>query len=47
MRDFNFQNPTRILFGRGQIENIAEHIPAEARMLLVAGGGSIRNNGFL
>jgi len=47
MRDFNFQNPTRILFGRGQIENIAEHIPAEARILLVAGGGSIRENGVL
>ncbi len=47
MRDFNFQNPTRILFGRGQIENIAGQIPAEARILLVAGGGSIRNNGVL
>ncbi|HKO49025.1 MAG TPA: iron-containing alcohol dehydrogenase [Polyangiaceae bacterium] len=47
MRDFDFQNPTRILFGRGQIENIAEHIPAEARILLVAGSGSIRNNGVL
>jgi NADP-dependent alcohol dehydrogenase len=45
MRDFNFQNPTRILFGRGQIESLAEQIPPEARILLVAGGGSIRNNG--
>ena len=47
MRDFNFQNPTRILFGRGQIENIAEQIPSEARILLVAGSGSIRENGVL
>ncbi len=47
MRDFNFQNPTRILFGRGQIENLGDHIPAEARILLVAGGGSIRDNGVL
>jgi NADP-dependent alcohol dehydrogenase len=47
MRDFNFQNPTRILFGRGQIDNLAEQIPVEARILLVAGGGSIRNNGVL
>ena len=45
MRNFNFQNPTRILFGRGQIEAIAEQIPADARILLVAGGGSIRKNG--
>ncbi|HEY5376705.1 MAG TPA: iron-containing alcohol dehydrogenase [Polyangiaceae bacterium] len=47
MRDFNFQNPTRILFGRGQIENIGHHIPADARVLLVAGGGSIKANGVL
>ena len=47
MRNFNFQNPTRILFGRGQIENIAEQIPADARILIVAGGGSIRSNGVL
>ena len=45
MRNFNFQNPTRILFGRGQIENIADEIPADARILLVAGSGSIRENG--
>lgn len=47
MRNFNFQNPTRILFGRGQIENIADEIPADARIMLVAGGGSIRTNGVL
>ncbi|HYP99749.1 MAG TPA: iron-containing alcohol dehydrogenase [Polyangiaceae bacterium] len=47
MRNFTFQNPTRILFGRGQIENIADEIPADARILLVAGGGSIRKNGVL
>ncbi|HYQ45151.1 MAG TPA: iron-containing alcohol dehydrogenase, partial [Polyangiaceae bacterium] len=47
MRNFTFQNPTRILFGRGQIEAIADEIPADARILLVAGGGSIRSNGVL
>jgi len=47
MRDFNFQNPTRILFGRGQIENIGDHIPPDARILLVAGGGSIKATGVL
>jgi NADP-dependent alcohol dehydrogenase len=47
VRNFNFQNPTRILFGRGQIENIADEIPADARVLLVAGSGSIRENGVL
>ncbi|MEP7051982.1 MAG: iron-containing alcohol dehydrogenase [Pseudomonadota bacterium] len=47
MRDFNYQNPTRILFGRGQVENIGEHVPAEARVLLVAGGGSLRETGVI
>jgi NADP-dependent alcohol dehydrogenase len=47
MRDFSFQNPTRILFGKGQTESIAAQIPAEARILLVAGGGSVRHNGAL
>lgn len=45
MRDFEYQNPTRIIFGRGQIERLGEHIPKDARILLLAGGGSIRNNG--
>lgn len=45
MRDFNFQNPTRILFGRGQIENLGDYVPADAKVLLVAGGGSIKQNG--
>jgi NADP-dependent alcohol dehydrogenase len=47
MRNFNFQNLTRILFGRGQIENLSDEIPADARVLLVAGSGSIRQNGVL
>jgi len=47
MRDFTFQNPTRILFGKGQIANIAHEIPAQARVLMLAGGGSVRRNGVL
>ena len=47
MRNFDFQNPTRILFGSGQIASIAGEIPSDARILMVAGGGSIRTNGVL
>lgn len=47
MREFTFHNPTRILFGRGQIANIKNEVPADARVLLLAGGGSIRQNGVL
>jgi NADP-dependent alcohol dehydrogenase len=45
MRDFTLHNPTRILFGKGQIAGIAREIPERARVLLVAGRSSIRNNG--
>lgn len=42
MNNFDFCNPTRILFGKGQIEKINELVPADCSILLVAGGGSIK-----
>ncbi len=45
MENFTYHNPTRIHFGRGQIAKISREIPAGARVLLLAGGGSIRKNG--
>src|SRR5690554_1702029 len=45
MKNFSYQNPTQILFGEGQIAAIAQAIPAEARIMLVYGGGSIKKNG--
>ena len=45
MLNFDFYNPTQILFGQGQISAVAKHIPADARVLLVYGGGSIKQNG--
>lgn len=45
MLNFNYRNPTRILFGKGQIANIATEIPAGAKVLLTYGGGSIHRNG--
>ena len=45
MLNFDFYNPTQILFGQGQIASLAKHVPAGARVLLVYGGGSIRQNG--
>ena len=46
MNNFNLQNPTKILFGKGQIEQIAKEIPADAKILLLYGGGSIKTNGI-
>ncbi len=45
MDNFTFHNPTRIHFGQGQIAKIAEELPATAKVLLLAGGGSIKANG--
>ena len=45
MQNFEYYNPTRILFGKGQIASISSHIPASARVLITAGGGSIKANG--
>jgi NADP-dependent alcohol dehydrogenase len=45
MENFTYFNPTRIHFGRGQIAAIDRELPAGSRILLLAGGGSIRSNG--
>ena len=45
MQNFEYQNPVKILFGKGQIAAIGKEIPAEARILLTYGGGSIKQNG--
>jgi NADP-dependent alcohol dehydrogenase len=45
MNNFEFYNPVRILFGRGQIEKLSELLPYGKRVLLLYGGGSIFKNG--
>jgi NADP-dependent alcohol dehydrogenase len=45
MLNFDFYNPTRIVFGEGQIATLRELVPADARVLMLYGGGSIRSNG--
>ncbi len=45
MQNFSYYNPTRILFGQGQIAAIAGQIPAGAKVLVTYGGGSIKKNG--
>jgi NADP-dependent alcohol dehydrogenase len=45
MLNFSFQNPTRIVFGKGQLQQLATLIPAGSKVLLLYGGGSIKQNG--
>lgn len=47
MQNFTFYNPTRILFGSGRIADITREIPANARVLITYGGGSIVKSGTL
>lgn len=47
MQNFTFHNPTKILFGKGCIADIAGEIPKKSRVLITYGGGSIKANGVL
>lgn len=45
MLNFEFHNPTKILFGKDQISKLSSEIPENAKVLMVYGGGSIKKNG--
>lgn len=45
MISFRLINPTEILFGQGQIAHLDEVVPKDAKVLLLYGGGSIKQNG--
>lgn len=45
MLNFSFQNTTKILFGENQIAELKKQIPADAKVLITYGGGSIKSNG--
>ncbi len=42
---FSYVNPTKIYFGQNQIASIKEAIPADQKVLVIYGGGSIKKNG--
>ncbi|WP_282067750.1 iron-containing alcohol dehydrogenase [Olleya namhaensis] len=46
MNNFEFKNPTKIIFGKDTIEKVKEEIPQDAKVLLLYGGGSIKKNGI-
>jgi NADP-dependent alcohol dehydrogenase len=45
MLNFDFYNPTRVLFGKGRIADLSKVVPEDARVLVLYGGGSIKSNG--
>jgi NADP-dependent alcohol dehydrogenase len=46
MLNFELYNPTNLVFGKGQISKLSSLIPANSRVLLAYGGGSIFKNGI-
>lgn len=46
MKNFDFHNPTKIIFGKGEISKLSEEIPEDAKILLLYGGGSIKRTGI-
>jgi NADP-dependent alcohol dehydrogenase len=47
MNNFEFVNPTKILFGKGQVESLSREIPMGSKVLILYGGGSIKKIGLL
>ena len=45
MLNFEFKNPTKIIFGKGEIAKISREIPKTEKILVLYGGGSIKSNG--
>ena len=42
MKNFQYYNPVRIVFGEGQIATLADLVPDNARVLITYGGGSVK-----
>jgi len=47
MLNFNFYNPTEVVFGKGQMKQLDGLVPKNARILITYGGGSVKKFGTL
>ena len=47
MQNFDFYNPTRIVFGQDRLSELDKLIPASAKVLVLYGGGSVKRFGTL
>lgn len=47
MNNFQYFNPVRIVFGEGQIKELSNLVPNNARVLITYGGGSAQHTGTL
>lgn len=42
MNNFTLYNPTKIIFGKDRIKDIAAEIPKGSKILITYGGGSVK-----
>ena len=47
MNQFNFYNPTKIIFGRDRFNELNHLVPKDAKVLVLYGGGSVKKFGTL
>jgi NADP-dependent alcohol dehydrogenase len=45
MQNFNYKNPTEVIFGKGTIADLTTRVPSDKPVLFLYGGGSIKKNG--
>ena len=45
MLNFEFQNPTKLIFGKGSIAKIEQQFSRPTKIMLTFGGGSVKRNG--
>lgn len=46
MNNFEYYNPTRIIFGKGTISKLHDYLPQGVKLMVCYGGGSIKKNGI-
>jgi NADP-dependent alcohol dehydrogenase len=47
MQNFNYYNPTQIIFGKDRLAELTDHVPANSKVLVLYGGGSVKKYGTL
>lgn len=45
MNNFVFQNPTKLIFGKGEIARLSKELPKGKKIMVTFGGGSVKRNG--
>jgi NADP-dependent alcohol dehydrogenase len=47
LQNFQFVNPTKIIFGKNEIAQLTKQIPTTSKVLILYGGGSVKKTGLL